>query len=73
MKLLLGVATLLVLCSCAVVFAAECHGKPSPSAKPNLNPILTGDPVFVRSVKNAKLYKVGTGDDSISLVHLWGE
>jgi len=53
-------------------YAAECNGKPSPSAKPNLNAIITNEPVFVRSVKNAKLYYVGTGDDKINLVHLWG-
>jgi hypothetical protein len=52
--------------------AAYCHGKPQPDAKPNLNPIFTSDPVFVREVKNAKLYTVGDGDDKISVVHLWG-
>jgi isopenicillin-N N-acyltransferase-like protein len=53
--------------------AAECNGKPSPGAKPNLNAIITGDPVFVREVPNAKLYYVGSGDDVIPVVHLWGE
>jgi isopenicillin-N N-acyltransferase-like protein len=52
--------------------AAFCNGKPKPDAKPNLNPIFTADPVFVREVKNAKLYVVGDGDDKISVVHLWG-
>ena len=52
--------------------AAFCNGKPHPDAKPNLNPIFTSDPVFVREVKNAKLYTVGDGDDKISVVHLWG-
>jgi hypothetical protein len=52
--------------------AAFCNGKPHPDAKPNLNTIFTADPVFVREVKNAKLYTVGDGDDKISVVHLWG-
>ena len=52
--------------------AAFCNGKPKPDAKPNLNPIFTSSPVFVREVKNAKLYTVGDGDDKISVVHLWG-
>eukprot|EP00054_Salpingoeca_dolichothecata_P003339 m.26484 g.26484 ORF g.26484 m.26484 type:complete len:436 (-) comp13773_c0_seq2:137-1444(-) len=52
--------------------AAECHGKPKPDAPPNTNPILSDPPRFVRAVKNAKLYMVGSGDDTISLVHLWG-
>ncbi len=52
--------------------AAFCNGKPHPDAKPNLNPIFKSDPVFVREVKNAKLYTVGDGDDKISVVHLWG-
>ena len=37
-----------------------------------MNAILTGDPVFVRKVTNAALYTVGSGDDTISVVHLWG-
>jgi len=52
--------------------AAECHGKPSPDAKPNLLPIASGAPVFVSSIKNAKLYTVGSGDDTIKILHLWG-
>eukprot|EP00118_Oscarella_pearsei_P028851 m.3100 g.3100 ORF g.3100 m.3100 type:complete len:442 (+) comp9050_c0_seq2:79-1404(+) len=52
--------------------ASECHGKPSPSARPNANPIQTEPPRFARSVKNAKLYIVGEGDEEISVVHLWG-
>lgn len=63
---------LLALALSPAVFAAECNGKPSPDAKPNLNPILTGAPVFVKSVTNAKLYTVGSGDDIINVVHLWG-
>lgn len=46
--------------------------KPDPHAQPNLNPIIDNEPVFVRQVKNAKLYTVGSGDDEIYIVHLWG-
>jgi exportin-7 len=37
-----------------------------------LNPIIDEKPVFVREIKNAKLYRIGSGDDSINVVHLWG-
>lgn len=53
-------------------FGAECNGAPNPNAQPNLNAIVTDEPVFVRSVPNALLYTVGTGDDMINLVHLYG-
>lgn len=66
----LSVAVLLLLFNPAST--AFCNGKPKPDAKPNLNPIFTSDPIFVREVKNAKLYTVGDGDDKISVVHLWG-
>eukprot|EP00049_Salpingoeca_infusionum_P004226 m.75950 g.75950 ORF g.75950 m.75950 type:complete len:455 (-) comp12468_c0_seq1:238-1602(-) len=56
----------------ACTMAAECHGKPDPDAKMNMNAIMKDPPKFVRSVKNAKLYTVGTGDDTINVVHLWG-
>ncbi len=46
--------------------------KPDPNAKPNLNPIINEEPVFVNQVKNAKLYTIGKGDDQIYVVHLWG-
>jgi len=67
---LLCVAALLILVDPSN--AAFCNGKPKPDAKPNLNPIFTSSPIFVREVKNAKLYTVGDGDDKISVVHLWG-
>jgi len=50
--------------------AAECHGAPKPDAQPNMNAIETGEPVHVRDVPNGKLFHVGTGDDTIALVHL---
>nr|XP_006823778.1 PREDICTED: protein dcd1B-like [Saccoglossus kowalevskii] len=55
-----------------VVFVFSCHAKPDPHAKPNHNPIQTGPPVFVKQIKNAKLYTAGKGDDVIKVLHLWG-
>ncbi|XP_070541872.1 protein dcd1A-like [Ptychodera flava] len=59
---------------CVVLLAALtlCHAGPDPHAKPNLNPIQTDPPVFVRQTENAKLYTVGKGDDIINVLHLWG-
>ena len=51
----------------------SCHPQPDPNAKPNHNPVQTGLPKFVKSVKNGKLYTVGEGDDLVHLVHVWGE
>ena len=48
------------------------HTQPSPNAKPNFMPVYTDAPVFVKSVENAQLYTVGSGDDTISVVHVWG-
>lgn len=64
---------LLVLgCAAGGALAAYCHGKPDPGAQPNLNPIYTAAPTFVKAVPNGKLYVVGDGDDQISVVHVWG-
>ena len=71
MQVLTACALTLALAHVAV-YAAECNGKPDPNAQPNLNPILTTPHTFVRSVPNASLYTVGSGDDSINVVHLWG-
>jgi hypothetical protein len=38
----------------------------------NNMPIITQKPSFVRSVANAALYQVGSGDDMLPIVHLWG-
>ena len=46
--------------------------QPDPNAKPNLNPIQGDPPKFIKGVKNGKLYSVGSGDDMIDLVHVWG-
>jgi exportin-7 len=46
--------------------------KPSPTAKPNNNPIYVDPPSFVKSVPNGKLFTVGIGEDEINIVHVWG-
>ncbi|XP_077988523.1 protein dcd1A-like [Glandiceps talaboti] len=56
----------------ALVSILGCYAKPDPHAKPNLNPIQTAPPVFVKEIKNAKLYTVGTEDELIKVLHLWG-
>ena len=58
------------LCHIFVIFA---RAQPDPNAKPNLNPIQTDPPKFIKQVKNGKLYSVGSGEDLIYLVHVWGE
>ncbi|CAF0716468.1 unnamed protein product [Brachionus calyciflorus] len=62
----------ILIANISLLETAYCTGKPSPTAQPNLNPIIDEKPVFVREIKNAKLYRIGTGDDSINIVHLWG-
>ena len=63
---------LLVLSSCCAASAAFCSGSPSPSATPNVKPIDKAPTREVRRVRNAVLQKVGTGEDAVALVHVWG-
>lgn len=72
MRLILLFISLAFLACFKLSSAAYCHGKPDPHAKPNLNPIVDVTPVFVKEIKNAKLYTVGEGDDQIYITHLWG-
>mmetsp|Transcript_13527 Transcript_13527/g.31136 ORF Transcript_13527/g.31136 Transcript_13527/m.31136 type:complete len:438 (+) Transcript_13527:18-1331(+) len=73
MKLLAVVSALSVLLAVQHgALAAYCHGKPDPKAQPNLNPIFTDAPVFVKSVEHGKLFTVGDGEDRINVVHVWG-
>lgn len=58
--------------SLQLALAAYCSGHPSPNAQPNNNPVWTGTPTFVRSITNAALYTIGSGDTEIPVVHLWG-
>ena len=54
------------------IFYDSCK-QPDPNAKLNLNPIQTDPPKFIKQVKNGKLYSVGSGEDMIYLVHVWGK
>jgi len=51
---------------------AFCHGGPKPDAPANEMPILDSPPVFDREIKNAKLYWADSGNNKISIVHVWG-
>ena len=51
--------------------AAECNGQSTPGP-PNLEAVIDEPPVFVRQVANGKLYTVGTGDDIMDVMHVWG-
>jgi exportin-7 len=71
-NLLFLLVTALASLQCHCVLSAFCHGKPDPRAKPNLNPVQSDPPKFLKSVKNGKLYSAGNGDDLIHIVHVWG-
>lgn len=47
--------------------------QPDPNAQQNLLKTATGEPTLVRTVKNAKLYSVGEGEDTIDVVHIYGK
>src|SRR5437868_4655315 len=40
---------------------------------PNLNPIDDSAAKLIRTVENGSLYTIGTGDDEMWLVHVWGD
>lgn len=63
---------LVALCCLGASQAAMCKGKPKPDAHPNLFPPFTSPPVFLKEVKNGKLYMLTNNDTSIPVVHLWG-
>lgn len=67
-----ALALLGLLALAGSALSAYCSGKPDPNAQQNMNPIMTDPPVFVRGIKNAQLYTVGSGDDMLNIVHLWG-
>jgi len=62
------------LCSFYSTEAAYCGGSPSPQAPANLHPIVDGHSQlkFIRSAKNGKLYRIGTGNGAINVAHVWG-
>ncbi|CAF1996258.1 unnamed protein product [Rotaria magnacalcarata] len=39
---------------------------------PNLNPIDKGEPKLINKVQNGTLYQIGSGDDQIYLIHVYG-
>jgi len=50
---------------------AGCGGQSQPGP-PNLNPIDTSAPRFVKQVPYGKLYAAGTGENQFDLLHVWG-
>lgn len=52
--------------------SAYCHGSPTPNAPRNLHDILTAPPKFVRETPNGKLFEVSTGNNVVSILHVWG-
>jgi len=67
-----GITVLLAVCLASFAAADFCHGSPDPNAKPNLNPIITTPPTFLKSTTNGKLYQIQPGTTKISVVHVWG-
>lgn len=58
--------------------AAYCHGHPSPDASPNINPIYVPDKenpsgTLITSNENGAVYRVGEGDDAITVLHVYGD
>jgi hypothetical protein len=52
------ISIILSILALNVSHAAYCNGRPHKDAKPNLNPIYTGTPVFVRK------YEDGAGNEA---------
>ncbi|XP_041374954.1 protein dcd1B-like [Gigantopelta aegis] len=55
-----------------LLYAAYCHGKPDPKAKPNHISIDRRTPRLVKIVPNGKQYTVGSEQDTFDIVHVWG-
>jgi hypothetical protein len=64
---------LVVVCLGCTQFvnAARCHGDSKPGP-PNLHPIDNSAPVLNKTVENGKLFTVGSGEDAVDLLHLYG-
>lgn len=56
----------------AVSHAAFCHSKPNPNAQPNLNPVITADPVLTRTAPNGKAFLAGPTGSQFWVVHVYG-
>eukprot|EP00762_Andalucia_godoyi_P002520 ANDGO_02687.mRNA.1 Protein dcd1A len=67
------IAALALVCAGTVLEAAYCHGKPQPNV-PNTQPVYSATTTaqLLRTTSNAKVYVVGSADDTVHLVHLWG-
>lgn len=52
--------------------AAYCGGHPDPNAKPNMYPIDTTAPRFVKSIKNGHAYTAGPPGAEFRVMHLYG-
>jgi len=61
-----------LLATARLSFGAYCNGKPDPAAQPNLYPINTDKPIFVKSTKNGAVFTIQNGLDVIPVVHLFG-
>ncbi|EDQ90047.1 uncharacterized protein MONBRDRAFT_36634 [Monosiga brevicollis MX1] len=63
-----AVALVALVALAPVAIRADCPGTP------NLRPIYSSDPVLVKSIENASLYHVGTGENGTTLrvLHLYG-
>ncbi len=54
------------------VHGAFCRRSINHTQPPNLNPIYTDAPIFLRAVPNGELYQVGNAENRIHLLHLYG-
>lgn len=60
-----------LLCLFAVIYSAQLVD-PNCKGKYNTNPIRRDEPTFVSSVPNGKRFVVGSGYDTIHVVHVYG-
>jgi len=56
----------------SVSLGAYCRGGPNPDAPLNLSPILDQEPTFVKEVENGRLYTVNTGNNDVTIAHVFG-
>jgi hypothetical protein len=73
MKLYILFSAVLLLINTQKSLSAYCNGSPQPGEFTNDNVILDTDLEFVKSIKNAKLFKGGPSDGTeFNVLHLWG-
>lgn len=66
------IPSLFVLVATSIVDAAFCNLKSNESSPMNNNTIYTGPPVYVKSVPNGEMYQVGTQENLVHVLHLYG-